>query len=198
MNITALGNVVRAVASALLALMCAQAALGLEPSWKVLRVGLPVYVGSDGADETYATICPSVRSYTNWTIDETKDGCWTSPSGTPAHILAISVSQKLAQATQGVERILLIRSDSGAWQGYASSIIAVQPRVPIGTTLTLDGKVNSGQTSDDGPMLANATQVVVLKFDPHTRDDNVYVRVAAGAHAGAKGWMLYSNVFAGQ
>ena len=198
MSMTVVGNVVRATVSALLALMCAQAALGLEPSWKVLRVGLPVYVGSDGADETYATICPSVRSYTNWTIDETKDGCWTSPSGTPAHILAISTSQQLAQATRGVERVLLIRADSGAWQGYASSIIAVQPRVPIGTKLTLDGKMNSSQTSDDGPTLAKGTQVVVLKVDAHTRDDNVYVRVAAGAHAGARGWMLYSNVFAGQ
>jgi hypothetical protein len=174
-------------------------------SWQVLRVGLPVFVGSDGADATYATFCHSVAAYNDWAYSGPGRSCWEIPSGTPAHVRAIVLNTEAMRQTGIRDYAVLVKPDSGAWEGYTSSRVEVQPRIPLGIVLTVtndshqpgfaETKLNSGQARDDGPTLANGTQVRVERFDAHTRDDNLVVRVLNGPHAGARGWMLYWNTF---
>lgn len=167
-----------------------------------MLTGLPVFVGSDGADKTYATICPTANEYNDWVDSGPGTHCWHSPSGTPAHVLSISIDQRGTQETGLTQRDVLLHADDGKWKGYTGADVSIYPRIPIGAHLTLDTKsnaqekLNSSQTADDGPTLDLGATVKVLKYEPTTRDDNIYVQVTSGSHAGSKGWLVYLTTFA--
>jgi len=181
------------------------AAQPAQPSWLVLRVGVPVYVG-DGEDETHAAVCRSIQAYDDWAEGGPLTACRTVPMGTAAHVLDISINQELSRGAITV-RIVLIRADSGTWRGYTAAL-SIMPRVPVGavftvyninpnahddTVLTLDGELDATPTSKHGQTLPNGTRVMVERFDPTTPNDNVFVRVLSGPQTGQKGWMLYDN-----
>ena len=174
------------------------------PAWLKMKPGLHLYTGYDGGDATTVAICPDRTTYKKDSSGDAQSSCKHRKPGIPVHIVSISNDYSLDGTTNFP--ILKITADDGSWTGYTSSMLGVQPKIPIGAILVTEKKpMNNARSKiwthktdsyESGIEVEDSTRLQLLREDPtDAGNSTLYVKVLTGRYAGRTGWTLNDHLY---
>ena len=92
-----------------------------------------------------------------------------------------------------------LHARDGSWYGFTDAG-SLQPNVPVGTLLDLEGDWGAPLAIDDDSgkqtVIGGSALARLLRYDPR-RDASLYVEILDGAHRGQRGWMGIENAQTG-